>query len=907
MSRSTSPQAEEIFLAASELAASERDRLLESACAGDADLRAEVQSLLDAAEASGRYFEGLPGRLGIDKLRSEAPRPNHHAKQGQQFGKYRLTSLLGTGGMGEVWRADRSDGRFEVEVAVKVLTRLGSRSALKQFDREASYLAKLTHANIARLIDAGVGPDDVPYLILEYVDGKAIDEYCDAGALSIDRRLRLFIAVLEAVAHAHARLVVHSDIKPSNVLVTPEGSVKLLDFGIATLLTAVEVPGTSAGLTPEYAAPEQLAGSGITTATDVYSLGLLLYLLLAGSNPRQVSDVSSLVELQEMVNQSPPSLASTVSGTADVDNEDLERLAAERGASPGKFVKTLRGELDQIVSKALAVDPADRYLTVADFAADLRRYLRDQPVSAVSDSVGYRARKFMQRHRGGVLTAILTLISLTAAALITTWQSIEARRQRDAAIRGQERALATNDLLNRLLGELGPRGEKMSLQELVDRGVEIVDQQYGTNERTTAMSYYDLSVLYGRLGQVETQISLLDRTESIGRNIGDDGLIARALCAKARLKLEGDAAGSSADLAAGLLIRDRMPRRQSNRNIDCYRAEGFLLSAAKNHDGAIAVYQRAIDVIDEANVSSEALRMTLLNDLAEQYYITDRPAGALGILEEIISGSERLGRERSVNHVIFLANRGAILSRLGEVRRAFDAQRDVFERVQSMERPPVGISQHYASSLSRLARYDEALQLYQADYERAQAGGNKRWQGQIAMGMARVMVKLDRLDEAQANLTIAEGVFQESPGAYAREVITTSLIEARLLLARGDSAGARQAAAIILAELGYPTEKNAPGLSAALWTAAQIALATDDSEAALEYSSDQLDLALAIARDPAMSADVGQAYHQRGLARLALGDEAGAMDDLQRAALALSNGFGEDHPEAVEARASLNR
>ena len=475
------------------------------------------------------------------------------------------------------------------------------------------------------------------------------------------------------------------------------------------------------------------------------------------------------------------------------------------------------------------------------------------------------------------------------------------------AVRGQERALTKNNLLNNLLGELGPRGEKMSLQELVDRGVEIVEQQYGTNERTTAMAYYDLSILYGRLGQVDTQIGLLDRAESIGRDIGDDAVVATMLCTKARLKLEIDASGSAADLAAGLAARDRMPKRQRNRSVDCHRAQGFAWSAEGDHDRAIAVYREAIDILDNADVASVGLRMTLLNDLGEQYYITDRPADALTILEELISGSEAQGRGRSINHIIFLANRAAILSRLGEVQRAAAAQRDILERVQGMDRPPVGIGQHYASTLTRLGRYDEALLLFETDYDLAEASGNKRWQGQIAMGMAKALIALNRLDDARTNLTIAEDVFHESPGAYAREVITTNLAKAELLLAREDYDGARRASGDVLSELGYPASKSAPGLSTALWTAARIALATGDAEAARSYSSDQLELVSRIARDPAMSADVGQALHQRGLARLALGDEAGAADDLRRAVESLANGFGSEHPEALEVRGLLRR
>ncbi|HNP62952.1 MAG TPA: protein kinase [Woeseiaceae bacterium] len=905
MNRPTSTEAERIFDTASELEPSQRQEYLDAACKGDDELRQEVQALLDAADASGRYFEQLPGRLGIDRMRNGRAPHKVHAEAGQWYGQYRLTTLLGTGGMGEVWRAERSDGRFEGEVAVKLLTRLGSRSALKQFDREANYLAKVTHANIARLIDAGVATDGIPYLILDYVDGVAIDEYCDANVLSIERRLRLFVSVLEAVAHAHARLIVHSDIKPSNVLVTQDGVVKLLDFGISTLLTSSDSEGSSAGLTPEYAAPEQLHGSVITTATDIYSLGLLLYQLLAGNSPRHSSELNSLEQLKELANRAPPSLASTLSEMTDVDRQDLKRLAAERGASPGKYMKTLRGELDNIVRKALAVDPSERYLTAADFANDLRRYMRHDTVSAVPDTLGYRTRKFTQRHRGGVLMTILTLIALLAAAAITTMQSIEARWQRDVAIRGQERALATNNLLNMLLGELGPSGEKRSLQEVVDRGVKIVDEQYGLNERSTAMTYFDLSILYGQLGQVETQIEMLDKSESIGRTIGDDGVVANALCTKARLKLEIDATASAADLANGLAIRDRMPSRLADQIIGCYRAEGFALSANGDHDAAIAAYSSAIDVLDDADVSSLGLRMTLLNDLAEQYYITDRPADALSMLDAIIASSAELGRDRTVTHTIYLANRGAILARLGEILRASESQLEVVERTKNMDRPPVAMTHHYAMSLVRLKRLDEALPFLSSGYRNATESGNKRWQAQIATGYAEALAALDRFEEAESYLAIAEPIFVESPAVYSREILKWQLVHAKLLLARGEVAAARDEIDDLLSDLQYPSDKSAAGLSAVLWSAAQIALETGDYRSALDYSSDQLDIAKAIARSPDSSADVGQALHQRAQAKRHLGDTQGAKDDLRQALQSLENGLGKDHPETKKVRVLL--
>jgi tetratricopeptide (TPR) repeat protein len=478
----------------------------------------------------------------------------------------------------------------------------------------------------------------------------------------------------------------------------------------------------------------------------------LLYVLLAGQSPRATAQVTSLDELRAAAMREPPSLASTGAESNVMSVAQLRKLAAARSESAGRLLKTLRGELDNIVRKALAVEPQDRYLTVGDFAMDIRRYLRNEPVMALPDSVRSRAKKFVQRHRGSVLTATLTPIALLAAATITTLQSIEAARQRDIAIQQQERVLASNDFLNMLLGELGPGGEKMSLQELLDRGVKVIDEQYGTNERTTGMTLYDVSILYGRLGQLETQISLLDRSEAIGRNVGEDKLVANALCAKARLKIDGDASASAADLQAGLAIRDRLPRSDRSGIIECYRAAALAQSTDGNNDGAIDTYRSAINILDEAPVSSPSLRLLLLNDVAEQYFITDRAADALEILDEVIAYDEELGRERTVDHVIYLVNRSAVLSRFGEVLQASIGQQEAMQRVEGMDQAPVAIGGHYGNSLLRLGRYDEAIALLEAEYAPALASGNKRWQGQLALLIASALVRSNRLDEAEVKL-----------------------------------------------------------------------------------------------------------------------------------------------------------
>ena len=358
-----------------ELHAAQRDTWLAALTASHPRLAAELRQLLalHATNCASGFMERSP--LGDGPL------------VGERIGAYTLERPLGRGGMGSVWLGRRSDGKYEGHVAIKLLDRRGlGTAAAEQIRHEASLLARLTHPNIARLFDAGVRENGQPYLILEYVEGERIDRYGRARALTLAARLRLFLAVADAVAHAHAQQIVHRDLKPSNVLVTPEGVVKLLDFGVAALQprtrdAATTAPASAAqALTPGYASPEQLRGEPVAAAADVYSLGVLLHVLLTGVHPFG-SSVATHTKLARAALTEDPGPAS-------------ERLAipAER--------RRLRGDLDAIIARALRREPAQRYATATDLAADLRRFLGNFPVQARTLTRRYVAYKFVQRYLG---------------------------------------------------------------------------------------------------------------------------------------------------------------------------------------------------------------------------------------------------------------------------------------------------------------------------------------------------------------------------------------------------------------------------------------------------------------------------------------------------------------------------
>jgi serine/threonine protein kinase/Tol biopolymer transport system component len=346
--------------------------------------------------------------------------------EGQSLGVYTLVSQIGHGGMGTVWLAERNDGRFERRVAVKVLNiALMGKGGEERFKREGRILGRLIHPHIAELIDAGVSLTGQPFLVLEYVEGGHIDRYCDENKLEVRARLRLFLDALHAVAQAHANHIVHRDLKPSNLLVRKDGQAKLLDFGIAKLLEcdgqSAEAPLTVEGgraMTPEYAAPEQLTGEAVTAATDVYSSGVLLYVLLTGQHPTAAGPRTP-ASLVKAILETEPLRPSEIVVLTRTDDGAAITNAGKRATTPDKLARLLRGDLDTIVAKALKKDPQERYSSIKGFAEDLQRHLRHEPISARPDTIGYRADKFVRRHKSSVLAALLATLALVGTAIVT--------------------------------------------------------------------------------------------------------------------------------------------------------------------------------------------------------------------------------------------------------------------------------------------------------------------------------------------------------------------------------------------------------------------------------------------------------------------------------------------------------
>ena len=442
--------------------------------------------------------------------RAPAPRADESALCGRKVGPYTLISLVGQGGMGSVWLAERSDGRFERRVAVKFLNfALGAKGA-ERFKREGRILGQLADPHIAELIDAGVTSNGEPYLVLEHVDGAPIDEYCDDHKLDVPARIQLFLDVLSALSRAHANLIVHRDIKPSNVLVRKDGQVKLLDFGIAKLLADDPSPSAAtlltleggAAMTPLFAAPEQVSSGPITTATDVYTLGALLFLLLTGQHPAGPGPHSPAQLVKSIMEIDAP-LASRA-----VASENDAALAARRAATPEKLRRQLHGDLDTILTKALEKKPADRYASVAAFEDDLRRHLRHEPIAARRDAVAYRLSKYVRRHRVGVAVAAVLVLLLAGFSVI---QAIELRR----ITRERDRADRIADFMTSVFQVSNPServGNSVTAREILDNASKEIDTSLSKDPELQAHMMHVMGRAYTMLGLQHEAQPLFERS-----------------------------------------------------------------------------------------------------------------------------------------------------------------------------------------------------------------------------------------------------------------------------------------------------------------------------------------------------------------------------------------------------------
>jgi eukaryotic-like serine/threonine-protein kinase len=690
---------QEVFGEASELApGAGREAYLDRACAGDAGLRARVAEMLALDESSSPLLDAAPAELA-EALRP--PAPGGYA--GRTVGPYRIVREIGRGGMGTVYLAERED--VGKRVALKVVRGgLAAPENVERFLRERRVLARLEHPHVARLLDAGKTEDGTPYFAMELVEGEPIDVYCDTRRLPLSARLALFAQVCEAVRYAHRSLVVHRDLKPSNVLVTRQGAVKLLDFGIARVL---EDDGDAEGhtrpgarlLTPEYAAPEQVLGEPVTTATDVYALGVVLYELLTGHRPYAAAGRSWGEVEAEVLTAVPARPSSAVARPREPTGPggaprrlDPGELAAARGTTPAGLRRALRGDLDTLVLKALEKEPARRYDSAEHLLADLERYRKGLPLSVRPATWRYRAAKFARRHRTGVIGAAAFAVLAAGSAAVVGTQQARARLE-------AERAQRAADFLGQLFATSDPkqaRGRLIATPALLEWGERRLDALDGHPE-AQAQVLARIGEAYVGLGGYRRAAPLFERALGLRRAVhrGDHRDVAESLWWLAVVRVDqADFDGSERLFRESLAMRRRLFGDEHAEVAKGYTGVGFVRMSRGDARGAEAAFRRAAAIVARDGGapwrSIPHPRNGLANALVEQgRYVEAEPHA-----REALAGARAEQGEDHPFVVIALANLARALHGKGEAAEAEALFREAIakaHRVQGEDHPRLAV------------------------------------------------------------------------------------------------------------------------------------------------------------------------------------------------------------------------
>jgi eukaryotic-like serine/threonine-protein kinase len=620
--------------------------------------------------------------LADEKFLETAPEVpvNESSLSGQKIGAYTLLSPIGQGGMGSVWMAERNDGRFERRVAIKFLHfSVAAQGGIERFKREGRILGQLTHPNIAELLDAGITASGEPYLVLEYVEGQPITEYCDRSALDVRTRIRLFVDVLGAVAHAHANLIVHRDLKPSNVLVSRDGNVKLLDFGIAKLLAddATSAPATlltleaGGALTPQFAAPEQITGAAVTTATDVYALGVLLYLLLTGHHPAGDNQRSPAELVKAIVDTEPPRPSEI---TARHSTNDV---AAPRLASPEKLSRELRGDLDNIVAKALKKNAAERYNSVTAFGDDLQRYLRHEPVSARPDSFSYRTGRFIRRNRVAVGLTALAIVAVIAGATGTLIQARTARRQRDAALRERDRATRVTALLTSMFNISDPSetvGNGVTAREVLDNASSQVATELANAPDLQAEMMSAIGSVYSNLGLYDQARTLLEKSIEVGRraNASDPAVLRAMDNLGSVLMQQGQPAEAERWQRQALELQRRVLGSEATDTLNTMTDLANSISEQGRQEEAIRLATKTLDIKRRVLGPENEMTLSLMDNLAAMFGMAGRFHESEELEAKAIELTRKVDGPNNLRLLNSLNNQGDTLFYLGRYSEAKD-------------------------------------------------------------------------------------------------------------------------------------------------------------------------------------------------------------------------------------------
>lgn len=757
---------------------------LEALRAQDGELVADLEMLLRERAAAGHD----------DFLEHSPPLPLPVSWIGQKVGAYKVVASLGQGGMGSVWRAQRSDGWFVGQAALKVLRAdvLGSGNA-ERFKREGNILGRLEHPHIAHLLDAGVLPDGQPYLLLEYVDGQRIDAYCDERALGVQARVRLVLDVLSAIAHAHANLIVHRDIKASNVLVTRDGRVKLLDFGIAKLieaetLTSAPTALTREGghtLTPECAAPEQLTGDTITTATDVYAIGVLLYGLLCGQHPAGAALRSPVDLLKAIVEIDPQRLSHAVR-----DTQAATEAAARRGTTPERLLRALHGDLDTIVAKALKKSPAERYGSVTALADDLRRYLDDKPIGARPDTLRYRTAKFVRRHRLSVTLAAAVLVALLAGLTGMIWQARVAARERDFALVQLRRAESTAAFTAFMFGQ-APNEQSAMVHNILVGAERLAEGRLADDDALAVQLLTTIGGIYTVREEADNARRVMKRAYDAAQTVSDPAVRVLTTCYWARVVATDGNFAAGRGLIDAALTQTSDEVRFDNVVADCLVTKANIAMDEGAPDLVLDASQRALARIEHSPAALTETRLDALVYLALASSMQGETTRADALFAQAFEQALRLGRQDTSDVGVLLHNWAMNTTLTDTLAALVRHQRVIALFENSKQTVPMPARLNFGIALNRLARYGEAREEHETVRRLAREHDSATMLAMSAQGIARACRGLGDLRCARAALDEATVALHGFPAGH-RSLADLAREQALLAAAEGHSDDARR-------------------------------------------------------------------------------------------------------------------
>jgi serine/threonine-protein kinase len=852
----------------------------------------ELESLLETvrANAAERFLEDalLP--------------PQPMVGPGSVCGAWTIEQLLGTGGMGSVWLAGRTDGRYQAKAAIKLPhASMRAHGSAERFEREGRLLARVSHPHIGALLDAGVAPSGQPYLVLEYVQGEPIDRYCDARRLDVAERIRLFADVVGAVAHAHSQLVLHRDLKPSNILVDAAGRVKLLDFGIAKLIeadppaTATAAAASTRVFTPDHVAPEQLEGEPVGTACDVYALGVLLYQLLAGSHPTAQPWHTPVQRLRAVIETAPVPMSEAVRA-ADAE------LCARRGTSQRQLWRALRGDLDTIAAKALKKSPAERYAGAAALAEDLKRWRDGEPLLARPDSAGYRLRLFVRRHKLSVGAAAATALALIAGVVGTTWQAVEAQRQRDRAQALLGRNEAIVNFVDMMFFEAVPAGQAAAVQQMLERSERLIARAFAGKPAQQAELLRVLATYYSAIQLPNKHAELLARAREIVDRVPDRSLKASLACAQAESLFQ---LGKGTEALAALEPWIDAPDIEPTVAATCLQARAVMAQNSLDVQGVLRYAEAALHRLRSSATSAPLLEATLSADIAFAHHLAGRNVEADRSYESALRQLRDIGRAGSAEAGRILADRGLVRFAMSDFKGGLELLQqvlDIFEARGDAQVPPSVLGNH-AMGLETLGRWGEALSAYDRTFDASRRSGLIVGQAYALVGRAAVLTALGDTHKAQGSLDEAAALLKAAPATHparARHLFVQGRVEA----ARGQwkTAGERFDELVELLESQGVSHR---ALVAAYVQRGEAALQLGNPTQSLADARKALDMARKLQGESRHSDSAGLANLTLGRALRKIGDASGARRALEVARAELLATLGADHPETRAASALL--